>query len=116
MKNFICIVCPNSCHLSIDEQTLTVTGNKCVRGVQFAKSELTNPLRTLTTTMKTTLPGIPVVPVKTSGEISKRLLFEAMKVINQREVNDYLPSGSVVIANILDTQVDIVTTSTLKKE
>ena len=116
MKEFICIVCPNSCHLTIDETTHQVTGNKCARGVTFAQNELTHPMRTLTSTVRTSLPGIPVVPVKTSGEVPKPLIFEMMKHINRVVVQDYLPAGSVVIANILDTHVDIITTATLKKE
>ena len=116
MKEFICIVCPNSCHLTIDENTQQVSGNKCVRGVSFAQNELTHPMRTLTTTVKTSLPGIPVVPVKTSGEVPKPLIFEMMGLINTLVVDEYLPSGSIVIANILNTHVDIITTATLKKE
>ena len=29
MRELVCIVCPNGCTLSVDEQTLAVTGNKC---------------------------------------------------------------------------------------
>ncbi len=116
MKNLICIVCPNSCHLTVDETTLKVTGNQCLRGVQFATAELTHPMRTLTTTVRTNLHGILVVAVKTTSELPKGLIFKAMEVINRQTVHEYLPSGSIVIKNILETGVDVITTATLKKE
>ncbi len=116
MRNFICIVCPNSCHLTIDEQTLEVHGNQCVRGVHFAQAELTHPVRTLTTTVRTSLPGIPVVPVKTTSDLPKGLIFQAMELINHQIVHEYLPSGSPILKNLFDTGVDVITTATLKKE
>ena len=41
MKELICIVCPNGCHLKVDEENgYNVTGNKCERGAEYGKAEL----------------------------------------------------------------------------
>lgn len=54
-KEMTCIVCPMGCQLQldIDDATLklSVSGNNCPRGIKYAHEELTNPKRTLTTTV-----------------------------------------------------------------
>lgn len=47
-KEMICIVCPVGCHISVDTDTLEVTGNTCPRGEKYGKEELTNPKRVIT--------------------------------------------------------------------
>ena len=52
-QKLICIVCPMGCHLDVDvEDDYAVTGNQCKRGIAYAKKELTNPTRTITSTVK----------------------------------------------------------------
>lgn len=116
MKHMTCIICPNSCALQIDEVTGRITGNKCARGLQFAQEEMTNPKRSVTTTVKTTVKGYPVVSVKTTGEIPKSLISTLMFHINRMVISEELPSGSIIIKNFLKTGIDVVTTRTMTKE
>ena len=51
MKEFICTVCPRGCRLKVDEKKLTVTGNGCIRGIEYGKNEAVNPKRILTSTV-----------------------------------------------------------------
>ena len=51
MKELICILCPRGCRLKVDDN-LNVTGNFCPRGIIYAKTEITNPTRSLTSTVK----------------------------------------------------------------
>lgn len=113
MKKFVCIVCPNGCRLKIDEDTLEVTGNMCPRGDKYAKDEITNPKRSLTTSVKTTLEGYPVVSVRTDGDLPKDKIFEAMKVINEFVLTEKVSIGSVLIPNILGTDVNIILTTNI---
>ena len=55
MKQLVCIVCPNGCRLTVTEegQGIHVTGNRCPRGIDFATTELTHPMRTISSTVKT---------------------------------------------------------------
>ena len=51
MKEFICIVCPKGCRLTVDDNG-NVSGNTCIRGEKYGKQEAIDPKRTLTSTVK----------------------------------------------------------------
>lgn len=114
-REMVCVACPLGCALSVeldDEgNVLSVTGNTCKRGEKYAKDECTNPVRMLTTTIKINGAALPVVPVKTSAPIPKGMMFECMKVINEKAVDAPVKMGEVLISNICDTGVDIVATN-----
>ena len=114
-KTMTCIVCPNGCQLTIDLETLAVTGNRCNKGEAFAKEEITAPKRCVSSLVKSTLPEYPVVPVRTSGSIPKELIMPLMKVLKTITIDSYLPSGSVVLKNFENSGADIITTVTMKK-
>lgn len=109
----VCIVCPNGCRLCVEKTAddVVVEGARCKRGVAFAKAELTCPMRTVTSSVKTTVKDFPVVSVKTDGEIPKDKVFELMKMLSACVVKEPLPLGSVVLQNIFDTGVNVVTTT-----
>jgi len=52
-KELICIVCPNSCELAAEfkDGKIEVTGALCKRGYQYAEQEMTNPMRTIATSV-----------------------------------------------------------------
>ncbi|MCX7949589.1 MAG: DUF1667 domain-containing protein [Treponemataceae bacterium] len=55
MKELTCIVCPQGCHLVIQEDAkgqLLVSGNRCPRGALYAQEELTTPKRLVTATCR----------------------------------------------------------------
>jgi CxxC motif-containing protein len=112
-KEFICIVCPRGCHISVDEQNV-ITGNQCKRGETYVINEMTNPKRVLTTTVKTVFPEMPRASVKTSEAIPKGMLYQAMEVINQVVIDKEMNIGEVVVQNILNTGVDVVLTKAVK--
>ena len=113
MKEMICIVCPVGCHLTADEN-YNITGNKCVRGAKYGYAEVTNPTRTLTTTLRTTSDLIPRLSVKTSTPISKALIFDALSYMNSIIINKNVKIGDVVIENLLNTGVNIVATKNIE--
>lgn len=81
MKELVCIVCPNSCKLSISENG-EVTGARCPRGKKFATEELTCPKRTVCTTVATVFDDYPVLPVRTETEIPKDKIPALMELVN----------------------------------
>ena len=113
MKEIICTICPNSCKLQIDEKTMRVTGQLCPRGEAYAKQELLDPQRTLTTSVKTIFEDRPVVSVRTSGAVSKRLIKRIMLQLKPIVIDKRLPRGSVIVENVADSGVDVITTSSL---
>jgi CxxC motif-containing protein len=111
-------VCPNGCRLSVEEgaDSIDVSGNQCKRGVDFAVAEITNPTRTLTTTVRTSFPDTPVLPVRTAGEIPKGKIRELMHFINTVTVSRPLGIGETVVENILGLGVNIIATSNILRE
>ena len=112
MKEFTCIICPRGCSLSVDDN-MNVTGNTCPRGKQYAISELTNPVRTITSSVRVNNREDLLVSVKTSGNIPKGKIFEVMEEINKLSVSAPTRIGDVVKANILGLGVDIVITKNI---
>lgn len=112
VREMTCIICPRGCQLTVEyeeKNILSVKGNACKRGTDYAVAECTCPTRTLTTTVMTK--SGEVVAVKSNKAIPKELLFDAMKQINALRVKNDVRQGDVVVANILDTGADIIVTS-----
>jgi len=108
-----CITCPTGCKLSVEQfgESIKVEGNECNRGVAFAETEIRNPTRSLTTTVRTAFPGVPVLPVRTDGEIPKGKIMEAMAALNKIVVGHELDCGDTVVANLAGTGVRVIATS-----
>ena len=113
MKKLYCITCPSGCQLTVSGSgaDIVVEGNKCRRGYDFAVAETTNPTRTLTTTVRTKFPGIPVISVRTDGEIPKDKIMDAMHELSEVVVSTELGCGDTVLENIADTGVRVIVTS-----
>ena len=115
MKELICIVCPNGCHLQVDEENgYTVTGNACPRGEEYGRNELLHPVRVLTGTVRVHGAALARCPVKTAGAIPKALLLDAAKALCDVDVPAPVRRGDVVLANICGTGVDVVATRDMK--
>lgn len=111
-KEYICIVCPKGCHIVVDGDN--ISGYTCLRGLNYVKQESIDPRRTLTTTVKVNDKNIRVCPVKSSDTLPKDKLFACMEEINKTSVNLPIKFHQVVIKNILNTGVDIITTKEIK--
>lgn len=114
MKELICINCPRGCHLQVDEN-MNVTGNFCPRGEKYAVSELTHPVRTLTSTVKTNSEENPRCPVKSKDPLPKELIFKAMKEIDKVVLKLPVHIGDIVIDNVCGSGVSIVATKNIDK-
>ena len=117
LKTLTCIVCPNGCTLTVDtsDGSFKVSGNKCPRGASFATAELTCPMRTICSTVRTVFKEAPVVPVRVSKEIPKDKIFDVMNEINKVTVDKRLGTGDIVIPDVLGLGADIIITSDLLK-
>jgi len=112
-KYLTCIVCPMGCSLEIsveEGQKVDVSGYSCKKGLDYGQTESTNPVRTLTTTVRVEGGLVPVVPVRSDRPLPKHLIFDCMKVINGIRLTAPVKMGSRVVENILGTGVNIITT------
>lgn len=110
-----CIVCPMGCHLNVEqsEEGFKVEGNTCKRGEKYAVQELTNPTRVITTTVKLENSYLQLLPVKTEDPIPKGMIFDIMEALDKVRVNAPVKVGDVIVENILDTGVDVISAKTM---
>lgn len=117
MKELICIVCPNGCHLKVDEEHgYAVTGNQCERGAEYGRTELKNPTRVLTSTVKVMGASHRRVPVKTNKAIPKGMLFQAMACLDDLELTAPVQNGQILISDLLGTGADLIATRNMEQE
>ena len=110
MKEMTCLECPRGCQLSIDESTMEVTGNSCPKGEAFARAEITNPVRVLTSTVVLESRADTMLPVRTLSPIPKASMFAAMRYL--KTVKAYAPVdvGDIIVKDIVDTGVPVIAT------
>lgn len=104
-KHLTCIVCPLGCEMTVelDGNTVTVAGNTCPRGKSYAESEVTDPKRTVTSTMRCTDCGL--VSVKTDRPIPKDKIMECMLIINSNICSLPVSAGDVIIENVFGSSI-----------
>ena len=110
MKELTCIICPNGCSLSIDNE-LNVTGNLCPRGKEFAINEIKDPKRSITSTCKTVFKDIPVIAVRSDSEVKKDDVKKVIEEINRITIDKRLPIGEIIIKNVINSGVNIILSS-----
>ncbi|MBQ3501539.1 MAG: DUF1667 domain-containing protein [Oscillospiraceae bacterium] len=110
IKNITCICCPKGCLITLDTENpeATIKGNACAQGFDYALGELLHPMRTVSSTAKITGAIHPRIPVRTSGNIPKEMIFDVMAEINKISVESPVKCGDVLIENVLGTGVDII--------
>jgi CxxC motif-containing protein len=118
-REIICIVCPTGCRIRVqgpEEKHLAVSGNECKRGEEYALKEITDPRRTLITTVQIDHGSLRRLPVRTNREIPKQRIFPCMEVINRVRVEAPVRVGQVIVADILGTGADVVATRSMARE
>ena len=113
-KSLICVSCPLGCPIEVEienGEVVSVSGNTCKRGDSYARTEITNPMRSLTTSVKVEGGMHPVVPVKSSAPVPKDKMFDCMEAINAVTVKAPVKIGDVIIENICGLGVDIIATN-----
>ncbi len=114
MKELICIVCPKGCHLKVDEENgYAVTGNTCLKGAEYGKNELLNPMRVVTSTVRAEGGAYQRCSDKTAGSIPKEKIFEVMEALNSVTLKAPVKTGDIVIKDVCGTGVDVVATRSL---
>ena len=112
-RKMTCIICPRGCTLTvvIDDGGMpkSVSGEGCKRGENYAKSEITDPRRTVTSTV--VCDGGGMVAVKTSSAIPKARMMDVMEIINRTVAPRDTRLGDVLVKDVLGFGADLVATS-----
>ena len=115
-KNFLCVSCPVGCALSVavDGGDVTrVDGNSCPLGEKYARSEVKNPVRIFTSTVKVSGGVLPVCPVRSDAPLPLRRISEAAREVADVTVNAPIEIGQVIVKNICGTGANIIASRTL---
>ena len=105
-KELTCIACPLGCSITVTldgKDVISVEGNTCPRGKEYAINECTAPVRTVTTTVR--CEDGSLVSVKTSKPIPKENIFDAMRVINSSVAKLPVSVGDVIIEDLFGSSV-----------
>lgn len=115
-KDITCIVCPRGCQMVVTnvDGEFKVEGNTCNRGAKYGVNEVTNPQRVVTSTVKLQDSYLNMIPVKTQGAVPKDMVLDVMKVLSDITVTAPVKVGDVIVKNILDTGIDIVSAKTME--
>lgn len=106
-----CITCPMGCQLTatLENGMVTdVTGNNCPRGAQYAREELTTPMRMLTGTVKCKRGRLALLPVVSAAKLPKSGIVAAAAALRSVKVTAPIKAGDVIVKNILGSGVDVV--------
>ena len=110
-----CINCPVGCRMTVtleDGKVTKVVGNTCARGLKYAQQECTAPERMVTAVVPVVNSRMPL-SVKTRTPIPKAKIHDCMKALSAVEVKAPVQLGSVVLADVCGTGVDIIATRSL---
>ena len=116
-SQIICIGCPVGCLITVkkkEDGSLDITGNTCKKGEAYARSEMTAPVRTVTSMIRVEGGSGKVVPVKTAAEIPKEKIGACMDEIEARVVCAPVKVGDVLIENVAGTSVAVAATGNME--
>ena len=112
-RNLICIICPRGCAMTAEVQgkTVTVTGNSCPKGEEYAVNECLHPMRTVTATVRVANREDTMLCVKTENPVPKENMMDVMKQLRAITVNAPVSLGDVILPDVFGTR--IVATKTI---
>lgn len=118
-RELICIGCPLGCGLTVtiaNGEVTAVTGNTCPKGDAYARKEVTNPTRIVTSTVRVRNGAAPMVNVKTVSDIPKDKIFNCVEALRDVVVTAPIKIGDIILANAAGTGVDIVAAKNIQKQ
>ena len=96
--------------VTVDGDKVSVAGNSCPKGEEYAKAEVTNPTRMVTGLVKVAGTRRPL-PVKTQSAIPKGKIAEVTNLLANTTVLPPKRIGDVILENVCGTGVDVVATA-----
>lgn len=116
-KELTCIGCPLGCSVMVcleEGHIIDITGYTCPRGRIYAENEVTNPKRTVTTTVRVAGGKERLVSVKTKEDIPKEKIQACMQALESITVDAPVLIGDVIVENVVFTGVAVVATKNVK--
>ena len=117
-KHLTCICCPMGCAITVkleNGEIVSVTGNTCKNGDQYARRELTNPTRIVTTTVRVRGGSLGAVSVKTASDIPKGKIFDVIRALKAVELDAPVTIGQVILPDAAGTGIPVIATKNVGK-
>ena len=117
--NLTCINCPLGCPVQVTldgGEIVEITGYTCPRGEQYARKEVTNPTRIVTSSVRVygAASGAVTVSCKTKSDVPKGKIFDVVASLKGVAVPAPVKTGDVIVADVAGTGVDMVATKSVK--
>ena len=115
-RELICINCPLGCGLTVtlkDGDVVKVEGNTCPKGEAYGKKEVTDPTRIVTSTVRVSGGGLPVVSVKTASDIPKEKIMDCANALKNVKIQAPVTIGDVVVEDVCGTGVSVIATKNI---
>ena len=106
-RNLTCIICPRGCALTAEEKDgkILVTGHTCPKGEQYAVDECTNPVRTVTSTVRVSNRKDTMVSVKTENPVPKGQMMAVMERLRSIQVEAPVNLGEVILEDVFGSRI-----------
>ncbi|MDO5564195.1 MAG: DUF1667 domain-containing protein [Eubacteriales bacterium] len=117
-KELTCIGCPMGCQINViisNNNTLEIDGYTCEKGEIYARKEVTNPTRIVTSSVYVNGGDKITLSVKTANDIPKSKIIDVIKELKNIKVNAPIKVGTVILNNVANTGVNVVATREIKK-
>jgi len=113
-----CITCPVGCSMEVITEklrgeVLKVKGNECTKGIKFAKEEIANPVRILTTTVKIDSVKSCRLAVRSLEPVPKNLVKDIISELRKIEVHTPVKAGQVIGQNLSGSKAKIIASATI---
>lgn len=107
IRNLTCIICPRGCSLSADitPDGVNVVGHTCPKGEEYAINECTNPVRTVTATVRVSNRENTMVSVKTQTPVPKGEMLNIMALLRKTQIDAPVHIGDIVLSDVCGTNI-----------
>ena len=119
---FTCIVCPVGCEIEVsyeessDGPVITeINGANCVRGRAYVESELLNPLRTVTSSVRVIGGSLPLTSVRLTAPIPRGRMMDVIAELRKVRIEAPVLIGQVIIRDILGSGSDVIVTKAVDR-
>ena len=136
-RELTCVTCPFSCRLSAEGESaenLIVSGNRCKRGIAYAKAEIFEPRRLVTSTVGLVPRAKNVgrtakvmedepsqehrphrLPCRTRSGFPRERIPELLGLLGGTKATLPVKAGDVLVKDILGTGIDLIATRSLSE-
>ena len=119
LKEFTCILCPNGCDIQADlddKNTIqSINGANCQGGISYVRQEITDPQRTISSSILVKGGALPLVSVRLTKPVPKNSIFHVMEQIKSVTLTAPVRTGDVILSNVLGLGSDVIATKDVEE-